>query len=142
MVLTPSGVAVVGVGGSDPAKRSSEGEMGIVLRRMNKLRGASRLGLESEKPRRGMASDSLLLLEGGSDAMDDVGECVLDESIPNDDLDDDAVCETTECSRLRLLLFCLVFPTGRSVMGRSEDSSRYGVVPSTLANLSVDRIRR
>lgn len=119
------GIAVEGVGGSGAAKRLSEGDTGTVFRRMKSGVGASfvRPCFVSEKPGRDMGNISELPLDDWSDKRDDEGED-LGESDPNDDLDDEAEWEYNEPSGLDGLEDFLAGPTGKRVMGSSEEDSR------------------
>jgi hypothetical protein len=116
------GVAVEGVDGRGAAKRSSEGEMGTVFRRMKSGAGASfaRPCLASEKPGRAMGNSSELSFDDGSDKRDDEGDD-MGESDPNDDVDEEAEWEYD--GPLGLEDF-LAAPTGNRVMGSCEEGSR------------------
>lgn len=88
----------------------------------------------SEKAGRGtFGNESVLLFEDGND--------VTDPFIVNDE-EEEAECDIIDRSRLDALVAFFEFPTGRRVIGSSETSRRYGVVPNTRASLSVDFIRR
>lgn len=89
----------------------------------------------SEKAGRGtVGNESVLLFEDGND--------VTDPFIVNDEEEEEAECDIIDRSRLDALIAFFEFPTGRRVIGSSETSRRYGVVPNTRASLSVDFIRR
>lgn len=137
-------VPVNGVGGSEDTKRLSEGESGTVLRRMKSALGAFfDLYLLPEKPGRGMVGRaSVLPFDDGRDVTLDAGECIGESCESKDVVDDDAECENTLFSLLLAFTAFFVLPTGNSVIGRSDASRRYGVVPRTRASLSVDRMRR
>lgn len=94
------------------------------------------MGFVFENAGRGtVGNESMLPFEDDSD--------VIDPFIVNDNEEDEAECDITDRSRLDALRDVFEeFPTGRRVMGSSETSIRYGVVPKTRASLSVDLIRR
>lgn len=89
--------------------------------------GASfdRLCFTSEKPECGMGNTSELPVDDGRDKREGDGEFVR-ESDPDDDVDDESECENNDRPRLDNLVERLEFerPTGKRVMGRSEDSRR------------------
>jgi hypothetical protein len=77
----------------------------------------------SEKQGCGIGNASELPFDEDSDVRDREGE-FKGESDPNDDTDEEAERVSPEPSRLDALLDFLEPPTGKRVMGRSDDSRR------------------